>query len=70
MLINLKKKAENLKKIILLINGKKPVPLSIPDIDEKEADSVVIKEASSKVEEVTELPDISSEKETTLKMTQ
>lgn len=36
MLINLKKKAENLKKIILLINRKKPVPLSIPDLDEND----------------------------------
>ena len=36
MLINLKKKAENLKKIILSINKKKPVPLSIPDLDEND----------------------------------
>ena len=36
MLINLKKKAENLKKIILFINRKKPVPLSIPDLDEND----------------------------------
>lgn len=36
MVIKIKKKAENLKRIILSISRKKPVPLSIPNLDEND----------------------------------